>query len=158
MKKSINFLVSLSLVVFGLSLLLSNNSVALAASIPTCPKGTAWMGNRCVNIATTGTITASPSSCIIRTNNSTCNINLKWNVSQPESAYTSSIYSDYPFPNTITLVRDSGTKVISLTALSAGRTFYLYNNNKILSQVTVTASCEKGSIWNGRKCTTVPVK
>jgi hypothetical protein len=108
-----------------------------------------------VNAATTyvppasvmsGTLTPATYSCVIPSGSTSCNINFSWNTINPVavSAVTS---------NGTTYA--NGNSGSSAFAISLGsKTFYLYNNNVLLDQKTVSASCVSSSTWNGGVCQT----
>lgn len=123
--------------------------------------------------------TLSSSSCTIPAGSSSCNVTLTFNVTNPENPGGSSVTSDTnnsgaSSPNFVitppvtTGTVDSGTKTLVTIpyingGVPAGRTFYLYNNGKSLvptspsgSGITVTATCEAGSTWNGSICANIP--
>lgn len=106
-----------------------------------------------------GTLTATPTSCIIPTGRSSCNVTLNWNTIQPEA--TSAVTSSYPEHNTTIATGNSGSQLVAIPYQSSPRHFYLYNNGKSLvptseapngSGITVTSRCALGNIWNGTEC------
>jgi hypothetical protein len=103
-----------------------------------------------------GTLSANPTSCIIAKNLSNCSTTLTWSTTNPEG--TSAVTSSYPQANTTVGSGNSGNKAGVLVP-HGGRTFYLYNNSKSLvptspngEGVTVGATCETGTVWDGDSC------
>lgn len=92
-----------------------------------------------------GSLSASPSFCTISAGNSTCSVNLSWNTINPEAI--SSVTSG---SGTIA-TGNNGSKSVSIT--NGSRSYYLYNNSKLLDTENVSASCASGSSWNGSYCT-----
>jgi hypothetical protein len=102
----------------------------------------------------TGNLIPGAGSCIIPNNASTCGIPFTWSVTNPES--TTSVTT----PTNVTVgtgLPGSGTFTFgcagsSVGATSCNRSYYLYNNTKLLDTETVTASCNTGYSWNGSVC------
>jgi hypothetical protein len=97
----------------------------------------------------TGTLTPATSVCIIPLEKSNCNINFSWDTLNPVDV--SVITSSYPVHNTNVFKGNSGVNV-PFSIKYNNRTFYLYNNSKLLSKSTVTAKCIFGTSWDGNKC------
>lgn len=92
----------------------------------------------------TGNLSISPSFCTIPAGNSTCSVNLSWNTVNPEAI--SSVTSG---SGTIA-TGNSGSKSVSIS--NGSRSYYLYNNSKLLDTEDVSASCDSNSSWNGNYC------
>ncbi|MFA6258850.1 MAG: hypothetical protein WCX79_04105, partial [Candidatus Paceibacterota bacterium] len=131
---------------------LVHNGVELDSSSvsASCASGTTWNATEGKCIETTqmsGTISASPTSCVISAGQGTCNSTLTWNVSNAEIFEGTAITSSYPTANTIIDEhQESGTVVAQIPYNS--RTFYLYNNSKLLGEVSVSAVCASGTQWD----------
>jgi len=100
-----------------------------------------------------GTLVASPPTCVISAGASSCNVDLIWTTTNPEgtSAVTAIGIAD--------VNGNSGSQSFSVP--HGGRTFYLYNNAKSLvptslsplgSGITVIPSCFSDTTWNGTIC------
>ncbi|MEK7128040.1 MAG: CARDB domain-containing protein, partial [Patescibacteria group bacterium] len=100
-----------------------------------------------------GTLTPDFASCVIKRNGSSCNINLTWRVTKPESLI--SAITANGMDRKSYLYQYSGTDPFPVPYNN--RTFYLYNNSKELAQTTVTSSCEDGTSWDAseRKCLSI---
>lgn len=100
--------------------------------------------NKVITEEMTGSISASPSSCIIPTGSSTCTSNLSWNTINPTgtSAVTKS--------GSTIASGNSGSKIVSLS--NGASTYYLYNSSQLLDSVSVSASCDSNSTWTGSYC------
>ena len=111
-----------------------------------CTTGTSWNGSQCV---TTAVMSGSLSStnCTISAGSSSCNSSLSWSTTNPEA--TSSVTT----PTNIT-IKSSNSGSATYSVHYGARSFYLYNNGKLLSQKTATASCTTGTSWNGSQCKT----
>ena len=96
----------------------------------------------------TGTLTAENPSCIISKGDSTCNINFSWSTINPQGI---SAVIKPPYPGTVVGTGNNRNSV-SLVVKYNGETFYLYNNQQLLDQKTVSSSCEAGSFWKDGIC------
>ncbi|MFA5751389.1 MAG: hypothetical protein WC898_03825 [Candidatus Paceibacterota bacterium] len=140
---------------------LVHNGVELDSSSvsASCASGTTWNATEGKCIETTqmsGTISASPTSCVISAGQGTCNSTLTWNVSNAEIFEGTAITSSYPTANTILDEhQESGTVVAQIPYNS--RTFYLYNNSKLLGEVSVSVVCASGTQWDSSlsKCMSI---
>ncbi len=112
-------------------------------------------------LSMSGTLTPKPTSCTIPAGKSDCSVDLSWNTVNPQG--TTEITSPYPKPNTVVATGNSNAGGIGTTVTIPynSRVFYMYNNGKSLvpssespngSGVTVTASCDTGTSWNGSIC------
>lgn len=113
-----------------------------------------------------GILSPSSNSCAIGEGAKSCPVILTWNVNNPEVPLGTAITSNKDndgnpssnftvSPPATTGNADSGTKLdVSIPFAVTGRTFYLYNNSKLLTQAIVTASCDlnQGLGWDGEKC------
>jgi hypothetical protein len=126
------------------------NQVTVTSS---CAGGTSWNGSICIPYPPTGTLSASPTSCTIAANASSCNTTLTWSTNNPQN--TSTVTSSYPVANTTVASGNSGNNNASVPY--ASRDFYLYNGGVLLAQSTVTSSCISGSAWNGSMCAVIPI-
>ena len=99
------------------------------------------------NIATSGTITATPANCVIPQGSSSCNTVLTWNTNNPvgTSAVTKSGGATIANGN-------SGTYTASVSYSFGATVFYLYNSGNLLDQKPVSASCTSGATWDGSVC------
>jgi len=95
-----------------------------------------------------GTLTASPTSCLITLGNSSCNVNLTWTTTDPEG--TSAITA-----SGMTNVDGNSGVNVPFAVPYPSRTFYLYNNTKSLvptppngAGIVATSSCSSGTFWN----------
>ncbi|MBI5139536.1 hypothetical protein HZA26_02930 [Candidatus Nomurabacteria bacterium] len=95
------------------------------------------------NPVMSGTLTPAQSSCQIVANANTCNINFSWNTINPVA--TSAITR----PVNITVASGNSGANVPFGVKYNSETFYLYNNNVLLDQETVTSSCVAGTGWNG---------
>ncbi|MEI6478706.1 MAG: hypothetical protein WCO18_00285 [bacterium] len=95
---------------------------------------------------TTGTLSASSSSCVIASNASTCSIPFTWNTVNPAQGAISAVTH-----NSITVATgNSGSQSFNIS--NGTQTYYLYNNAVQLDQTSVSASCVSGTSWNGNLC------
>ncbi|MEI8269744.1 MAG: hypothetical protein WCG45_00070, partial [bacterium] len=95
---------------------------------------------------TTGTITASPTSCTIGSNASTCSIPFTWNTVNPAQGATSAVTHN----GATVATGNSGSQSFNIS--NGTQTYYLYNNAVQLAQTSVNASCASGTTWNGNLC------
>ena len=94
-----------------------------------------------------GTITANPNPCEIAEGQSSCDTTIAWSVQNPIS------YTEVTTPVGVVVdssIEDSGDVTYSVE--HGGRTFYLYNSEELLGQVTVSPICEGGTSWLGSSC------
>lgn len=92
----------------------------------------------------TGNVTAG--NCTIAIGASTCNSNIDWSTNNPEVSP-----SKVTTPTNITVgTGDSGSTTYAIS--NGTRTFYLYNNSKLLDQDNATGSCATGSTWYNGSC------
>lgn len=137
---------------------LYNNGQLLAQDLQqaSCVSGTSWDGAKCAPPLPpmSGTLTG-PSSCIITLGNKDCSINLSWSITNPEGNTTAITWfgGASTVSNSKTPSFQSGTQ--SVTVPYSGRTFYLYNNGKELSNKPASASCGS-NVWNGLFCSPPP--
>jgi len=91
----------------------------------------------------TGIITAEKEGCLIDEGNNTCDIRFDWQTNNPvnTSSVTRSPESGFTIQNA-----NSGENV-SLPVTYGGSTFYLYNSEIELSNVSVDAECISGTTW-----------
>ncbi|OGJ03244.1 hypothetical protein A3F97_01205 [Candidatus Nomurabacteria bacterium RIFCSPLOWO2_12_FULL_41_10] len=94
-----------------------------------------------------GTLTPASPSCTISSGNSSCNVNLTWSTTNPIG--TSAITAT----GMTSVNGNSGSQ--AFTVPYAGRTFYLYNDAKLLAQSSATSSCASGTAWTGSSCAPV---
>jgi len=130
---------------------LYNNQQELANKTvsSSCVSGTTWNGSTCqASTAMSGTLTPASPSCSIAAGGNGCNVSLTWTTTNP--AGTSAVTSDYPSANTVVASGNSGST--SPFVPHAGRTFYLYNNTKLLATSVASAICSSGTTWNGSAC------
>jgi hypothetical protein len=103
-----------------------------------------------------GGLTPSATSCTISQDQSSCSVNLDWNITNPQStptAITASGMTNIDVATT-TATPQSGTRSVSVPYNT--RTFFLYNNSLILDQETISATCASGTAWDGTKCAIYP--
>ncbi len=126
---------------------LYNNSKLLdqTTSSASCGTSATWDGSKCVasNNSMSGGVNAS--NCTISAGNSSCTTSISWSTTNPEA--TSAVTT----PSNITVgTGNNGSK--TYTVSYGSRTFYLYNNSKLLDQDTANASCSSSDTWDGSKC------
>ena len=109
-----------------------------------CNAGTSQVSNTCV--APSGTISASPTTCLMAEGASSCSTALTWNTNNPigMSEITRPVSAHVFWGNTGTA---STTSVVA-----AGYTFYLINNSQTLATAPVAARCVDGRYWNTSSC------
>ena len=95
---------------------------------------------------TTGTLSASPTSCTIGSNASTCSIPFTWNTVNPAQGATSAVTHN----GSTVATGNSGSQSFNIS--NGTQTYYLYNNAVQLDQTSVSASCASGTSWNGSLC------
>jgi pimeloyl-ACP methyl ester carboxylesterase len=95
-----------------------------------------------------GTLSLSPTSCVIESGASSCNVSLTWSTTNPVGV--SAVTSEYPNANYTVATGNAGSTTAPVPYSS--RNFYLYNNAQILVTGTATASCAAGTTWNGSTC------
>lgn len=102
-----------------------------------------------------GTLSVTPSPCIINVYESTCNVNLSWTVTNPEGK--SSITSSNPSGLNYNGNADPASFNTTMPIVGEHNpvTFSLYNNSKLLTQTNVIVRCTSGTLWSGIVC--VPV-
>ncbi len=91
-----------------------------------------------------GTISSSPSSCLITSGNNSCSSSLSWSTTNP---INTSIVSK---SGSTIATGNSGTQSVSISY--GTNTFDLINDGKTLNSVSVTGSCDSGLNWNGSLC------
>jgi hypothetical protein len=103
-------------------------------------------------LSMSGNISSTPPSCFIALGGSSCNVTLNWNTTNPEAV--SEVTSAYPVANTNIANGNNGGKTVAIPHFSSPRAFYLYNNSKLVDQVSVVADCVIGTVWdiNTSKC------
>lgn len=101
----------------------------------------AWSVNACLPGQTSGTISASPVSCLITNGNSSCNTSLSWNTENPVG--TSAVTK---IPN-ITVATGNNSSGLSVPIAYGGERFFLYNNATELDSITVGALCDSSTVW-----------
>src|ERR1035437_5905849 len=97
-----------------------------------------------------GTLTPVSPTCTIASGASNCNVDLTWNVTNPENtSFVTSVGGTQVFGN-------SGGPRAFLVPYS-GRIFWLYNydGTNLLATSTATASCIAGTTWNSSSSTCV---
>lgn len=117
-----------------------------AGAVATCTTGTTWNGVKCAG-PTTGDLTATPASCVISENASTCSASLSWSVANPVPTAFTRVTTD-----TNIVVGDGLSGTASYGVSYGSRRFYLYHNEVELDQLSVTSSCVTGTTWDGAKC------
>ncbi|HUP91498.1 MAG TPA: hypothetical protein VM074_04560 [Solimonas sp.] len=90
-----------------------------------------------------GTLTPSSPSCTIAAGASSCNVNLTWTTTNPES--TSKVTSNYPSANTTVFSTNNGGPSPASVPYNS-RSFFLYNNGKELARSDAAASCASGIV------------
>lgn len=101
-----------------------------------------------------GSLTPNPSSCTITTGNSSCSINLGWELFNPETIPTSITATGFSVNVSNSLsAYQSGTQLITIPYTNSPKTFYLYNNSRLLDEVTISSVCNiPTDKWNGSIC------
>lgn len=94
----------------------------------------------------TGTIDAS--DCNISAGYNSCNSTITWTTTNPEGS------SSVTTPTNIT-VGTGLNNTAGYPVAYGSRTFYLYNNGKLLASDGASASCVAGTTWNGSVCEAV---
>lgn len=99
----------------------------------------------------TGTLTSTPTSCIIPDLSSTCTVNVSWDTQNPVA--TSAVTSDRPNSNTTVYTGNSGTNK-PVTIYFGNNNLYLYNNAQQLDgpPPVVTGACGANSSFVGGVC------
>ncbi|MFA5840873.1 MAG: hypothetical protein WC847_01190 [Candidatus Paceibacterota bacterium] len=129
---------------------LYNNTVQLAGPVwaaASCASGTAWDGvsGTCKTVpGMSGTLTPSPSSCIISVGASACNVSLTWTTTSPTTVGGSTVSS--AGGGTEGFGDNGGPQ--SFNVPKGGRTFYLYNTGVELASSAASANCISGSVWD----------
>jgi len=100
--------------------------------------------NKIITENMSGSISASPSSCVIPAGASTCPSTLSWNTINPIG--TSAITNQ----GSTVASGNNGTRTVSVSFGSS--TYYLYNSSQLLNSTSVSASCASGSVWTGSYC------
>jgi hypothetical protein len=90
----------------------------------------------------------SATSCTISSGSSSCGSILNWSTANLTT--TPEVTKNNPAGTHISYAT-SGTN-IGTTITNGSTTFYLYHNGAILSQSSVSASCDGNSSWNGTYC------
>ena len=93
--------------------------------------------------AATGSISASPSTCIIAADANSCTVNLTWTTSW--AGGTTSVTT----PTNVTAFSGPSGTNQPYTIGVGTRTFYLYKDGNLLGQVDTSASCMAGTFDNG---------
>jgi hypothetical protein len=91
----------------------------------------------------------SATDCTISAGNSTCGSILNWSTANLTAAATQ-VTRNNP-SGTVVSNSTSGSNVLNSINYGSS-TFYLYHNGSILSQSSVSASCDGNSSWNGTYC------
>lgn len=91
----------------------------------------------------TGTLSAS--DCEISVGNNSCNSTVTWTTTNPEGS------SSVTTPTNIT-VGTGLNNTAGYPVAYGNRTFYLYNNSKLLASDGANATCTAGTTWNGSLC------
>ena len=134
--------------VSGVNFFLYNNGTKLAQATVTtaCVAGTAWNGSRCT-ANPTGTLTLSPTSCVIASGASTCTVKASWNTS---NTTVLDLMDGNVGGGSLSKLKNSPSGGLTVWVSYPQTVFNLVD--ALLDTETATATCAEGSFWNGSSC------
>lgn len=123
--------------------------IATTTATATCAPGTVWDSKASLCIGPSGNLKANPTSCEIKTNESSCKTDLIWDTTNPIGA--------------VTITRNGSATVLFTAANCAScstdvpygnQTYVLNNNSAQLSKAFVFADCSSKDVWDigSKKC------
>ena len=103
----------------------------------------------CNNNTTSGTLSASPSSCTIAQGSSTCTTTLTLSITNPVTGAATNITKT---GNTEVANGINPSSKPGIVVSYPSTTFYLNHNGATLGESTINAICTYGTSWNGSSC------